>query len=230
MTTLSGSAFPSLSNSGRPATAHDLQACAAGAPPARGRRRLLTDGCARCPRGLRAPEPPGAGSSAARVISHTRFGPGEPIGPEHPPCGPCRCGRLRPTTWRPAMAATDLLGEEHADHLLRRAGFGPRPGEVEKFAAKTRENAVDELLGGKMRKSRPPSGRGDFDALRKMQRWWLQQMRSPEVAPPREDDAVLARPFPEQLQRHHRSPLDGDPERHRSARTASGTSATSSTG
>jgi uncharacterized protein (DUF1800 family) len=31
-----------------------------------------------------------------------------------------------------------------------------------------------------MRKKRPPSGRGDFDALRKAQRWWLQQMRSPK--------------------------------------------------
>ena len=78
------------------------------------------------------------------------------------------------------MAATDLLGEEHAAHLLRRAGFGPRPGELQKFAGKTREGAVDELLGGKTRKKRPPSGRGDFDALRKMQRFWLQQMRSPK--------------------------------------------------
>ena len=78
------------------------------------------------------------------------------------------------------MAATDLLGEEHAAHLLRRAGFGPRPGEVQQLAGKTREEAVEGLLGGKTRKSRPPSGRGDFDAFRKMQRWWLQQMRSPK--------------------------------------------------
>lgn len=78
------------------------------------------------------------------------------------------------------MAATDLLGEEHAAHLLRRAGFGPRPGEAQQLAGKTREQAVETLLGGKTRKSRPPAGRGDFDAFRKMQRWWLQQMRSPK--------------------------------------------------
>jgi uncharacterized protein (DUF1800 family) len=79
------------------------------------------------------------------------------------------------------MAATDLLGEEHAAHLLRRAGFGPRPGEVGKFASKSRERAVDELLGTKTRKKRPPSGRrNDFDDMRKMQRWWLKEMRSPK--------------------------------------------------
>jgi uncharacterized protein (DUF1800 family) len=79
------------------------------------------------------------------------------------------------------MAATDLLGEQGAAHLLRRAGFGPRPGEVQSFAAKTRERAVSELIGTKSRKSRPPSGRNnDFDSFRKMQRWWLQQMRSPK--------------------------------------------------
>ncbi len=79
------------------------------------------------------------------------------------------------------MAATDLLGAEGAAHLLRRAGFGPRPGEVEAFASKTRERAVADLIGSKSRKSRPPSGRNnDFDSFRRMQRWWLQQMRSPK--------------------------------------------------
>jgi uncharacterized protein (DUF1800 family) len=79
------------------------------------------------------------------------------------------------------MAATDVLTEEHADHLLRRAGFGPRPGEVQQFAGKTREQAVDQLLGTKTRKSKPPGKKNnDFDSFRRMQRWWLQQMRSPK--------------------------------------------------
>jgi uncharacterized protein (DUF1800 family) len=79
------------------------------------------------------------------------------------------------------MAATDVLTEEHADHLLRRAGFGPRPGEVQQFAGRTREQAVNQLLGAKSRKSKPPAKRNnDFDALRRMQKWWLQQMRSPK--------------------------------------------------
>ena len=47
------------------------------------------------------------------------------------------------------MAATDLLTEVHADHLLRRAGVGPRPGAVAQFAGKTREQAVNQLLGTK---------------------------------------------------------------------------------
>jgi uncharacterized protein (DUF1800 family) len=79
------------------------------------------------------------------------------------------------------MAATDILTEEQADHLLRRAGFGPRPGEVGQFAGKTREQAVNQLLGSKSRKSKPPAKRNnDFDTFRRMQKWWLQQMRSPK--------------------------------------------------
>ena len=79
------------------------------------------------------------------------------------------------------MAATDILTEEHADHLLRRAGFGPRPGEVGEFAGKTREQAVNQLLGAKTRKSKPPAKRNnDFDTFRRMQKWWMQQMRSPK--------------------------------------------------
>jgi len=79
------------------------------------------------------------------------------------------------------MAATDLLGEAGAAHLLRRAGFGPHPGEVAAFAGRTRLQAVQQLLGTKTRRKRPPAGRrSDFDAVRKMQRWWLTQMRSPK--------------------------------------------------
>jgi uncharacterized protein (DUF1800 family) len=79
------------------------------------------------------------------------------------------------------MAATDPLTEEQADHLLRRAGFGPRPNEVEQFAGRIREQVVDQLLGTKSRKSKPPAKRNnDFDTFRRMQRWWLQQMRSPK--------------------------------------------------
>ena len=42
------------------------------------------------------------------------------------------------------MAATDVLTEEHADHLLRRAGFGPRPGEVQNIYLDT-SRAREEL-------------------------------------------------------------------------------------
>ena len=79
------------------------------------------------------------------------------------------------------MAATDLLGEVGATHLLRRAGFGAQPGEAQQWAGRSRLAAVQSLLGTKSRKSAPPSGRNnDFDNFRKMQRWWLSQMRSPK--------------------------------------------------
>jgi len=80
------------------------------------------------------------------------------------------------------MAATDLLTEAHADHLLRRAAFGPRSGQVQALAGKTRANAVAGLLGSKVRKTRPPAKNNNFDTLRRMQRWWLQQMRNPKFA------------------------------------------------
>lgn len=79
------------------------------------------------------------------------------------------------------MAATDLLGEEGAAHLLRRAGFGALPGEVDELAGRTRLEVVEGLLGTRARRNRPPAGRhGGYDAFRKMQRWWLAQMRSPK--------------------------------------------------
>jgi hypothetical protein len=79
------------------------------------------------------------------------------------------------------MAATDLLGEVGAGHLLRRAGFGAQPGEAEQLAGRTRLDVVQQMLGTKTRRSAPPSGRNDdFDNFRKMQRWWLTQMRSPK--------------------------------------------------
>lgn len=76
------------------------------------------------------------------------------------------------------MAATDLLTEVQADHLLRRAAFGPRPGEAAKLAGRTRAHAVSRLLGKKTRKKRPPAKNDKFDAFRRSQRWWLQQMRN----------------------------------------------------
>ena len=79
------------------------------------------------------------------------------------------------------MAATDLLGEVGAAHLLRRAGFGPQPGEPQQLASRTRLQGVQQLLGTKTRRNRPPAGKhDDFDSFRKMQRWWLTQMRSPK--------------------------------------------------
>jgi uncharacterized protein (DUF1800 family) len=79
------------------------------------------------------------------------------------------------------MAATDLLGEVGATHLLRRAGFGAQPGEAQQWAGRSRLAAVEQLLGTKSRKNGPPAGNDDgFDKFRKMQRWWLTQMRSPK--------------------------------------------------
>src|SRR5262245_49313480 len=76
------------------------------------------------------------------------------------------------------MAATDPLSELDADHLLRRAAFGPRPGDVARLAGRTRASAVATLLGAKTRKKRPPAKTTDQDTLHRMQGWWLAQMRS----------------------------------------------------
>jgi uncharacterized protein (DUF1800 family) len=76
------------------------------------------------------------------------------------------------------MAATDLLTDSDADHLLRRAAFGPRPGDVARLAGRTRASAVASLLGAKTRKKRPPAKTTDQDTLHRMQGWWLAQMRS----------------------------------------------------
>jgi uncharacterized protein (DUF1800 family) len=75
------------------------------------------------------------------------------------------------------MAATDLLTEAQADHLLRRAAFGPRPGQAQALAGTPRDRAVAALLGAKTRKKKPPAKNNNFETFRRMQRWWLQQMR-----------------------------------------------------
>jgi uncharacterized protein (DUF1800 family) len=65
---------------------------------------------------------------------------------------------------------------ENAGHLLRRAGFGGTPEEIQDFLER-HENvseAVDTLLEIRPSKKGPPKNGRDFrDAKRKQQRWWL---------------------------------------------------------
>lgn len=69
------------------------------------------------------------------------------------------------------------LGPRDAAHLLRRAGFGPRPDEITAYAAMTsRAAAVDALLAA------GPSGGEptvfEADRVESIQRWWLDAMRT----------------------------------------------------
>ena len=54
------------------------------------------------------------------------------------------------------VARAQALGYEDARHLLNRTGFGATDAEVRDFAALTREEAVDRLLGGARRESVTP--------------------------------------------------------------------------
>ncbi len=77
------------------------------------------------------------------------------------------------------MPATDILTEIQADHLLRRAAFGPLKGEAAALSKKSRLQAVEALLPAKNRKSKGPARKSNSrDNLSKLQLWWLKQMRS----------------------------------------------------
>lgn len=68
---------------------------------------------------------------------------------------------------------------ENAGHLLRRAGFGGTPDDIQDFLDKhaSVEEAADTLLSFKPSSKKPPrSGRDFNDAKRKQQRWWLKTM------------------------------------------------------
>ena len=78
------------------------------------------------------------------------------------------------------MAATDLLGERDAWHLLRRAGFGAHASEVAELSSQTRAAAVDALLDVPPSSARGP-GSHIFGtaAFERLQVWWLRRMTSP---------------------------------------------------
>ena len=219
---------PRLEAGGVPGDA--LRGVAAGAASAqlRGRaaRALHATACAaaRGARELRQPHAAGAAARSRDFPSPDRPGPADRCG-----APPVRRVPLRPVCSddrRPAMAATDLLGDVDAAHLLRRAGFGPRPGEVEKFAAKTRRERRRRAARREDPEVAAALGHdGDFDTFRKMQRWWLQQMRSPKWRLHEKMTLFWHDHFPSSYNVSDRPQLDGDPERDSSARTASGTSA-----
>ena len=74
------------------------------------------------------------------------------------------------------MATWDL---GNAAHLLRRAGFGGSPDEVQNFFDKhdSVSSAVDELLSFTPSKRRPPKPNDtEGESKLKMQRWWVKTM------------------------------------------------------
>ena len=116
--------------------------------------------------------------------------------------------------------------------LLRRAGFGASPAELERYAGLGVDGTLDELL-------HPERVDEDFDGLlgslsghlidlqniEDVQTWWLYRMVRTRRPLRREDDAVLARPL-RRRQHQGRQPA-GDAQRTWPccARTASAASA-----
>jgi len=78
--------------------------------------------------------------------------------------------------WRPAAGAWDRAA---AAHLLRRAGFGPRPGDVERTLADGCEATVERVLAGGEVNATSRPGPGPLLAsgsLASLQAWWISAM------------------------------------------------------
>jgi len=72
-----------------------------------------------------------------------------------------------------------VWNRENADHLLRRAGFGGTPQNVDKFFASysSVEEAVADIIAFPTKKNSPPRRKDVTDkSLQKMWRWWLKRM------------------------------------------------------
>jgi uncharacterized protein (DUF1800 family) len=78
-----------------------------------------------------------------------------------------------------------LLNESSARHLLRRAGFGAQPTDVDKFKILTRGAAADKLLNFTPSKFKPTGG-GDFE---KRQNSWIKYMLN--IKSPLQEKLVL---------------------------------------
>lgn len=62
--------------------------------------------------------------------------------------------------------------QENAAHLLRRAGFGPRPSEVEKWSKKGLDKTVDELLSG----GTTGTTKSKDKTITDIQAWWIRRL------------------------------------------------------
>jgi uncharacterized protein (DUF1800 family) len=77
------------------------------------------------------------------------------------------------------MAASDILDERDAAHLLRRASFGGTPRDRDRLVGESRGAAVDRLLNVKPRAVRgPASSKSDHKRVVRLQSWWLRRMMS----------------------------------------------------
>jgi len=96
-----------------------------------------------------------------------------------------RRGRRRRRRRTPSVPVyRGRFGPEHAERLLWRAGFGPRPGEAEKLAQKGLDRAVESLtrprrparLGGPAPKDEDGHPLAPADAWGHDHLWWLDRM------------------------------------------------------
>jgi hypothetical protein len=88
-----------------------------------------------------------------------------------------------------------------AAHLLRRAGFGGTPAEVDRLAALSHADAVEQLLTFQVdgnlafNLERKLQENGYEPALNDIAYWWLLLMARTKQPFAGENDPVLARPF-----------------------------------
>lgn len=67
--------------------------------------------------------------------------------------------------------------EENVVHLLKRAGFGPKPSDIKKFLPKGHALSVEILVGQKPSKAKGPGKPvNDKAELRKLTGWWAKRM------------------------------------------------------
>ncbi len=84
-------------------------------------------------------------------------------------------------TSRHSTTTTTLAGNQQIAHLLRRAGFGAAPGEIETYSALGISGAVDRLLNyqnipNTAMDQRIAADNFDFSKIQDVLRWWLARM------------------------------------------------------
>jgi uncharacterized protein (DUF1800 family) len=83
--------------------------------------------------------------------------------------------------WQPAFPSGGVPDAARIGHLLRRAGFGARPVELQTYAASGFEGTIERLLNYQQvpddeMENRLKTIKLDFNKLQDQQRWWLLRM------------------------------------------------------
>src|SRR5690242_6451604 len=129
----------------------------------------------KCKPRKRKPQPPGSTHPPAPVVTPPAPGPAPPV-PPAPPAPRLKIIRS------PIPVYKGPFGPAQAERLLWRAGFGPRPGEVESLSKLTVEQAVRRLTRPRSRALSGPAPVVDGLPLAPLDvwghdvLWWLDRM------------------------------------------------------